>query len=472
MNKDKKLSIWLLVFIGIGSMIGSGIFNSPKDLIAVSNPQGAMITWLIGGLGALMLALVFVYLSHKRPELKSGIFDYAREGFGDYMGFNSAWGYWSMGWLGNISYLLLFFKTLNDMLGEYALSPLTCFVIGSGINWIYFFVIAAGIKEGAVTNFIVTGAKLIPILLVIIFGAFIIQKNNFNVPNWKLSLASTDSATTISSQIKGAMAIVLWCFVGMEAAAVLSGRARNQKAVRYATIISFSIVLAIYILISFVAMGSISPEGLYNSKTPLSLVLENTFVGEAGSIIVHLGIMISVIGAGLSWLLLSTETIFAASVSGVMPKILTKENKNGTPIHALLLSMFFTQFFLLSVLSPAINESYVIAITTATSLILIPYLLSSLFALKIAIKDWGKENIIHLIVAVLSTFYSAYVIYTVGLKYVFLAILFYALGSILFYRAKEERGESIKKWEFFIMWLLIISSFIILSLLITGIFRL
>lgn len=468
MKEDKKLSIWLLIFIAIGSMIGSGIFNSPKDLIGVSNPLGAMTTWLIGGFGALMLALVFVYLNHRRPDLKSGIFDYAREGFGDYMGFNSAWGYWSMGWLGNISYLLLFFKTLNDMLGVNALSPITCFIIGSGINWIYFFVIAAGIKEGAITNFIVTGAKLIPIILVVIFGAFIVQKNIFYVADWKYTLASSGQLTSPSVQIKDAMAIVLWCFVGMEASSVLSGRARNQKSVRYATIISFSIVLAIYILISLVSMSSVGAEKLYQSNTPLALVLEKTRIGIAGSAIVQIGIMISVIGAGLSWLLLSTETLFAASTNGVMPKILSKENKNGTPINALLLSMFFTQFFLLSVLSPAINESYVIAITTATSLILIPYFLSSLFALKVAFKNLRNESIIHLAIASASTLYSAYVIYTVGIKYVFLAILFYALGAILFYLARRERQEKIRGWEYLIMWVLIGSAIVIILLLVSG----
>ena len=40
---------------------------------------------------------------------------------------STAWGYWSVGWLGNVSYLALFFKTLNDLLGEHALyrSPLS-----------------------------------------------------------------------------------------------------------------------------------------------------------------------------------------------------------------------------------------------------------------------------------------------------------------------------------------------------------
>ena len=50
-EKDKRLGLWLLVFIALGSMIGSGIFNSPKDLISVANPQGATIAWLIGGFG-------------------------------------------------------------------------------------------------------------------------------------------------------------------------------------------------------------------------------------------------------------------------------------------------------------------------------------------------------------------------------------------------------------------------------------
>ena len=68
-KKDKRLGLWLLVFIALGSMIGSGIFNSSKDLISVANPQGTMIAWLIGVFGALRLVLVFVYLAARIPDL-------------------------------------------------------------------------------------------------------------------------------------------------------------------------------------------------------------------------------------------------------------------------------------------------------------------------------------------------------------------------------------------------------------------
>ena len=227
-EKDKRLGLWLLVFIALGSMIGSGIFNSPKDLISVANPQGTMIAWLIGGFGALMLALVFVYLAARKPELKSGVFAYARDGFGDFMGFNSAWGYWSVGWLGNVSYLALFFKTLNDLLGVHALSPINAFLIGSVLLWLFYLILMAGIREGAILNFIVTTAKLIPIILIIILGFALVKSDLFQVSDWQNRLASTGEPTAPMMQIKGAMAIILWCFVGMEAASVLSGRAKSQ----------------------------------------------------------------------------------------------------------------------------------------------------------------------------------------------------------------------------------------------------
>lgn len=278
-TQQKKLGLWLLVFVSLGSMIGSGIFNSPKDLINVANPMGTILTWIFGGAGALTLALVFIYLSAKKPELKSGIYAYAKNGFGDYMGFNSAWGYWSLGWLGNISYLVLFFKTLNDLLGEYALSPLTCFISGSAILWFFYIILLAGVREGAILNFIVTVAKLVPIALVILLGFSLVDNEIFNVPDWQTKLASTGKATSPLLQIKDAMAVVLWCFIGVEAASVLSGRAKSQQTVRKAIIISVLAVLAIYMLVTFVAMAGIPAKELADSDTPLSLVLGRTMIG-------------------------------------------------------------------------------------------------------------------------------------------------------------------------------------------------
>lgn len=468
-TKDEKLGLWLLVFVALGSMIGSGIFNSPKDLIQVANPQGTMLTWVIGGIGALMLALVFVYLAGRKPELKSGVYAYARDGFGDYMGFNSAWGYWSVGWLGNISYLALFFKTLNDLLGKQALSPIQSFFIGSAILWFYYAILRAGVKEGAILNFIVTVAKLIPIILIILLAPALFDWELFHVTDWQWELAANGAATTPIQQVGNAMAIVLWCFVGVEAASVLSGRARKQKAVRTATILSTLIVLAIYMLITLIAMASIPAGELASSETPLALVLERTIIGVAGGIIIKLGIMVSVLGASLSWILLSVETMYAAARDNVMPRYLAKVNSKGTPVNALLLTQGFTQVFLLAILSPRLNETYLAAITIATTLVLIPYLLSSLYAVKTALRYRKEEKTAkNVIIALLGTLYSTYVIYAVGIKYLFLSVLFYGIGSLLFIKAKKEKKEQPKQWEWAVIILLLAGTLLIVVQILTG----
>lgn len=457
-----------MVFIALGSMIGSGIFNSPKDLISSANPQGAMIAWLIGGFGALMLALVFVYLAAKKPELKSGIYAYARDGFGDFMGFNSAWGYWSLGWLGNIGFIALFFKTFNDLLGDKAISPLQAFIIGSLIIWIFFFILKAGIREGAILNFIVTTAKLIPVILIIVLGVLLVKSDLFIVENWQTRLASTGEPTSPTIQIKSAMAIILWCFVGMEAASVLSGRAKSQKIVRLTIIISLLIVLGVYMLITFIAMSSIPADKLAASETPLALVLEQTAVGAAGGVIVKLGVMVSVLGASFSWIMLSVETLYVAAVDNVLPRIFKKVNKNGTPVTVLLITQGFTQIFLISILSPKLNETYLAAITIATTLALIPYLLSSLYAVKIAMINRKRESLHHLIIALLGTIYSLYVIFAVGIKYLILSLLFYAIGSLLFIKAKREQKKQPKPWEWAVIVLLLTGSLIITGLIFSG----
>ena len=466
--KDDKLGLWLLIFVALGSMIGSGIFNSPRDLISVANPQGTLITWVIGGLGAMMLALVFVYLAARKPELKSGVYAYARDGFGDYMGFNSAWGYWSVGWLGNVSYLALFFKTLNDLLGEHALSPLTAFLIGSAILWSFHAILMAGIREGAILNFIVTAAKLIPILLIILLGFALVRSDLFMVENWQHQLASTGGNTTPLLQVKEAMAVVLWCFVGIEAASVLSGRAKSQRTVRLSIIISLLVVLSIYMLVTFIAMSSVPAHELAASETPLALVLERTAVGAAGGLVIRLGIMISVLGASISWILLSVETLYAAARDGVLPRVFQKTNRKGTPVNALLMTQCFTQLFLLSILSPRLNETYLAAITIATTLVLIPYLLSSLYAVKTAFSLRKQESPRHLVIALLGTLYSLYVIYAVGLRYLILSVLFYGIGSLLFLRAKREQRKQPKPWEWAVIILLLGTSALIAGLLLTG----
>ena len=74
---------------------------------------GAIIAWTIAGAGMLMLAFVFQRLAMRKPDLDAGIFAYAKAGFGDYVGFNSAIGYWASACAGNTSYWVLITATMS-----------------------------------------------------------------------------------------------------------------------------------------------------------------------------------------------------------------------------------------------------------------------------------------------------------------------------------------------------------------------
>ena len=182
--------------------------------------------------------------------------------------------------------------------------------------------------------------------------------------------------------------------------------------------------------------------------------------------IVQIGIMVSVLGASLSWIILSVETLYAAAREGVMPRALAKVNKKDTPVNALLLTQIFTQVFLFSILSPALNQTYLAAITIGTTMALIPYLLSSLFAVKLAFGE--KEKRTYQLISIFGVLYSSYVIYAVGMKYLYLSLLFYAIGVFVYLRAVYEQRKKPKLWEWAFMISLIAGAIIVAILIFTG----
>lgn len=466
-NDSKKLGLFLLIALGIGSMIGGGIFNSPTDLISKANPQATVIAWVIGGFGVLMLSLVFQLLSNKKPELKGGVYSYARAGFGEFIGFNSAWGYWLSGFLGNVAFFTIIFKTVNSMLGKgNELNSVTSFIIGTILLWAYHFIISKGLKNASVFNAVITVAKIVPLVLVIIFGLLVYKSGLFSVQNWMTNLASTGDATTLGTQVNGAMGTILWCFVGIEAAVVMSTRAKNAEIVGKSTVISFIVTLALYMFISIIAMGVIPAKELAGSGTPLADVLSATVLGGAGSIIVNIGLLISILGALISWLMLTAEIPYVAAVDNVMPKWFAKENEAGVPINSLIFSNGVTQLFLLFLLIPQLQTAYSIAYTLATTCILVPYLLSSLYALKVSITE--KLNAGSLLISTIATVYALYVIYAVGLKYLALAVILYATGGIPFYIGKKEKNEKFTRNELVGLSAVVIFAIVMVIMLATG----
>ncbi|WP_234710116.1 amino acid permease [Sinorhizobium medicae] len=105
-----KLTLLPLTALVVGSMIGGGVFNLPSDMSRAASPSAILIGWVISGFGMLMLAFVYQTLANRKPDLNAGPYAYAKAGFGPFMGFISAWGYWLSAFLGNVAYAVAIFS--------------------------------------------------------------------------------------------------------------------------------------------------------------------------------------------------------------------------------------------------------------------------------------------------------------------------------------------------------------------------
>jgi arginine:ornithine antiporter/lysine permease len=158
----QKVSVLTLVGIVVGSMVGGGVFTLPRSFGSATGVLGAIIAWIIAGTGMLMLAFVFQSLALRRPDLDSGVYIYAKTGFGNYAGFNSAFGYWASNVAGNVFFLVFTMTTLGTFfpgLGEG--NTFLAVALASACVWFFHYLIARGVRQAAAVNRIVTIAKLV-----------------------------------------------------------------------------------------------------------------------------------------------------------------------------------------------------------------------------------------------------------------------------------------------------------------------
>ncbi|CAM3913666.1 arginine-ornithine antiporter [Mesobacillus thioparans] len=435
MSGEKKLGLLPLIAIVVGSMIGGGAFNLATDMAGGASAGAMILGWVITGIGIIALGLCFQNLTDKRPDLEGGIFSYATEGFGRFMGFNSAWGYWFSAWLGNVAYATLLFSSIGYFIPAFKGGQNIASIIGASILlWLVHTLILRGVQSAAMVNLITTIAKLVPVFLFIIIGIFAFHFETFTADFW--GNASEFQFADVMTQVKSTMLVTLWVFIGVEGAVVLSSRAKNKKDVGKATIIGLLGTLVIYILISLMSIGVMSrPEVAQLDSPSMAYVLESV-VGKWGASLINLGLIVSVLGAWLGWTLLATEIPYLSGKSGLFPKWFAKENKNGAPVNSLWITNGLIQVFLLSFLFT--EQAYNFAFSLASSAILIPYALSAFYQFKYTLQTSHADRSRNLAIGIVASVYSIWMIYAAGVSYLLLTMILYAPGIIVFYNIQKE----------------------------------
>ncbi len=202
----------------------------------------------------LMLAFVFQSLAIRKPELDSGVFIYAKAGFGDYAGFNSAIGFWASTVAGNTFYWVFISATLGAFFDGFGEGATFLAVAMSTVGvWLFHILIARGVRDAAVINRIVTIFKILPILVFIVVLFVNFDAGVFS-DNW-LATGYGDLGS-LNEQVRNTMLITTFVFIGIEGASVYSRYAKKREDVGRATVLGFLSVLSIFALVTLSSYSS------------------------------------------------------------------------------------------------------------------------------------------------------------------------------------------------------------------------
>jgi arginine:ornithine antiporter/lysine permease len=431
--------------------------------------MGIIFGWLVTGVGMTFLVLTFRNLNKKKPKLDAGIYSYASAGFGKFMGFSSAWGYWISAWIGNVAYATMAFSALSYFFsiftdGETSGQNLASIIGASVVLWVGQYLIMRGVKSASFLNSIATVAKLVPIAIFIlaIFVAFKIDL--FTQDIW----GSADLGS-LFDQMKGTMLVTVWAFIGIEGAVIFSGRAKKRADVARASFLGLYTVLAVYILVTVLSLGVMARPELAAVGTPgMAAVLESV-VGSWGAVLVNIGVVVSIFGAWLAWTLFALELPYRAAKDGTFPAVFAKTNKNGTPIVALTVTNLLIQAFLFTFLIT--DYAYIFTFSLATTTILIPYMLTAFYQIKISLaeKPGIKARGFNIFVGVVAAIYGGWLVYAAGIDYLLLTSLVYGAGAIVYVIARILKGKKpLKMFELVIAAIFVIAAIYAIQQLATG----
>ena len=443
-----KLTLLPLTALVVGSMIGGGVFNLPSDMSRGASPGAIIIGWLITGFGMLMLAFVYQSLAVRKPDLNAGPYAYAKAGFGNFVGFNSAWGYWLSAFLGNVAYAVAIFSALSFFIPTFGDGNNLQSIIGASIClWLIHLLVLKGIKEAAFVNIITTIAKLVPIVLFIIIAIIAFNWDKFTFNFWGTATPDNPAGEGLGSvldQVKSTMLVTLWVFIGIEGASVYSARAARRADVGRATVIGFLGALGIYVLVTLLSTGVLSQPELAGLKVPSMAGVMQPLVGTWGAAMINLGLVISVGGAFLSWTLLCAEIPYTCGKDGTFPRWFAAENANGSPKNSLWVTNLLIQLFIL--LTYFSESAYQFFYFIASVAILPPYVLSGAYALKLALSGETYENSPgtrnwDVMVGLIATIYGLWLVYAAGLEFLLMCSILFAPGIIVYWIARREHGE-------------------------------
>jgi APA family basic amino acid/polyamine antiporter len=424
-----------------GSIIGTGIFTVPAALAGFGTI--GLLAFVIVAIGAMALAALFATLASKRPAA-GGPYAYARDAFGDFGGFTTAWSYWLTSWAGNaaivtgwVLYVAAFF---SGWLGWSLTSGTDLFLLALLGLWIPAVINLSGVRQMGWFQVATTVVKFLPLAFLAVFGLFFIESAKFGPFNV--------SGTNWFDAISAAGVVVLFSFLGVETASVAAGKVRNPaRNVPRATLIGTAASAVVYILCTVAIFGVVGTSALTQSGAPFADAFSSILGSTDAGTVVALLAAISGFGCLVGWTLICGEMPYAAAKDGLFPKAFARTIRGNVPWFGItvstVLAMVFTwisygmPFFGGYLANEATGLDVFLTLVYLTGVTAaIPYFFSALAQIYWLFTDGDRPHggrlARDLSVSVLAMLFSVWFVYGSGAEATYWAFLMLLVGFVVY----------------------------------------
>lgn len=459
-DNPNGVGFFSLVGLVVSSCIGSGVFALTGQLANVASPGAALVAWIVCGLGFLFLALSLSYLGSKRPDL-DGVVAYAEEGFGPFHGFISGWGYWLSAWLGNVGFATMVAQVLGS---DYCLGgvlpgvfsnpdtgnpALIGVIVVSILLWAITFLVIRGVESAAFLNAVVMVVKVVTILLFILFALFSFKAGVFTADFWGMAernavimAANGVELGSVANQVVQCILIMMWVFIGIEGASVMSNRAKHKSEVGSATILGLIVLLVLYIGASVIPYGVMDYADLVSAAKPATITVFETMAPGWGGAFISWAIIISVCGSWLSFTMLPAECSSMMAEHHLLPGSWNERNKNNAPQMALLIVGALTEIFI--IIATFAADAYTFAISMCTVTIVVTWAYAAAYQVKYA---KGQNSAGQLCIGIIALLFQVVGVLFTGWGFLLLACLGYIPGFYFYSKARKEIGTEMTSAE-------------------------
>lgn len=347
MSKELKKNIGLLAALStvVGVVIGSGVFFKPQAIYTATNgaPGLGLIAWILGGLITIAGGLTATEVSAAIPRT-GGMMIYIEEVYGKSLGFLTGWMQTILFFPGTIAACaVIFAQQASELLGSTSDNMKLVLPIAVGIILLTAFLNTIGSSFGGYIQTIATVGKLVPLVLIIIFG--FIRGNSTSVFNPMVG-SGVNTITTLGQVLVS----TLFAYDGWINVGAIAGEMKNPgRDLPRAIVGGLSLVMAVYLAINIAYLWVAPASDLAMVTSPASLVATKIF-GAVGGKVISIGILISVFGTLNGYLLTGPRVAYALSKDGLLPgsRMLIKVNKGSSPYNAIYLISILASIYALT----------------------------------------------------------------------------------------------------------------------------